>query len=94
MRSNKLIADAGEGVDWLASACPASPGTGSTGKGMVSDQVAGRLKREKRRRVISYESIYRFINAQIRRTKDYSWRHYLPRGKSKRGFRGRRWQFG
>lgn len=39
---------------------------------------------------ISHESIYRFIYAQIARTKDYSWRHYLPRAKSKRGFRGRR----
>lgn len=59
-------------------------------RGWSPAQVAGRLKREKRRRVISYESIYRFIDAQIRRTKDYSWRHYLPRGKSKRGFRGRK----
>jgi transposase, IS30 family len=40
--------------------------------------------------VISYESIYRFIYAQIARTKDYRWRHYLPRGNSKRGFRGRK----
>ncbi len=40
--------------------------------------------------VISHESIYRFIYAQIARKKDYSWRHYLPRGKSKRGWRGRR----
>jgi len=40
--------------------------------------------------VISPESIYRFIHAQIARTKDYSWRRYLPRGKSKRGFRGRK----
>ena len=39
---------------------------------------------------ISYESIYRFIAAQIARTKDYSWRRYLPRAKSKRGYRGRR----
>jgi transposase, IS30 family len=54
------------------------------------EQVAGRLAREAGRNVISYESIYRFIHAQIARTKDYSWRHYLPRGKSKRGFRGRR----
>ena len=53
-------------------------------------QVAGRLKREQGHPVISYESIYRFIDAQIRRTKDYSWRHYLPRGKTKRGWRGRR----
>ena len=27
---------------------------------------------------------------QIARTKDYRWRHYLPRSKSKRGLRGRR----
>ncbi len=53
-------------------------------------QVAGRLRKEKGRKVISYESIYRFIDAQIRRTKDYSWRHYLPRAKAKRGWRGRR----
>ena len=38
---------------------------------------------------ISYESIYRFIQAQIDRTNDYSWRHYLPRAKSKRGRRAR-----
>jgi IS30 family transposase len=60
------------------------------GQGWSPAQVAGRLKKEKRRNVISYESIYRFIDAQIRRTNDYSWRHYLPRGKSKRGWRGRK----
>lgn len=60
------------------------------GQGWSPDQVAGRLKKQKRRKVISYESIYRFIDSQIRRTKDYSWRHYLPRGKSKRGWRGRK----
>jgi transposase, IS30 family len=59
-------------------------------QGWSPAQVAGRLKKEKRRKVISYESIYRFIDSQIRRTKDYSWRHYLPRGKSKRGWRGRK----
>lgn len=59
-------------------------------KGWSPEQVAGRLCRERGRKVISYESIYRFIYAQIARTKDYRWRHYLPRGKSKRGFRGRR----
>jgi transposase, IS30 family len=58
------------------------------GQGWSPSQVAGRLKRENKRRVISYESIYRFIDAQIRRTQDYSWRHYLPRGKSQRGWRG------
>ena len=40
--------------------------------------------------VISHESIYRFIHAQIARTKDYRWRLYLPRAKSKRGCRGRK----
>lgn len=59
-------------------------------RGWSPAQVAGRLKREKGRTVISHESIYRFIESQIRRTKDYRWRHYLPRGKSKRGWRGRR----
>jgi transposase, IS30 family len=58
--------------------------------GWSPEQVAGRLSREQGRTVISYESIYRFIHAQIARTKDYRWRRYLPRGKSKRGFRGRR----
>jgi len=58
--------------------------------GWSPEQVAGRLAREQGRKIISYESIYRFIYAQIARTKDYRWRHYLPQGKSKRGFRGRR----
>jgi len=59
------------------------------GQGWSPAQVCGRLKRENHSRaVISYESIYRFIDSQIRRTQDYSWRHYLPRGKSKRGWRG------
>ncbi|HEY0726020.1 MAG TPA: IS30 family transposase [Pyrinomonadaceae bacterium] len=58
-------------------------------QGWSPAQVCGRLKRENQsRRVLSYESIYRFIDSQIRRTQDYSWRHYLPRGKSKRGWRG------
>jgi len=57
--------------------------------GYSPEQVAGRLAREGSA-CISHESIYRFIDAQIRRTKDYRWRHYLPRGKSKRGWRGRR----
>jgi transposase, IS30 family len=60
------------------------------GQGWSPAQVAGRLKKERKRQVISYESIYRFIDAQIRRTKDFSWRHFLPRGKSKRGWRGHR----
>jgi transposase, IS30 family len=39
---------------------------------------------------LSHETIYRFIAGQITRTKDYSWRLYLPRAKSKRGWRGRK----
>jgi len=58
--------------------------------GWSPEQVAGRMAREAGHPVISHESIYRFIHAQIARTKDYSWRRLLPRGKSKRGFRGRR----
>ena len=64
-------------------------------QGLSPEQVAGRLALESgnpviSNPVISHESIYRFIYAQIRRTKNYNWRHLLPRGKSKRGRRGRR----
>ena len=59
-------------------------------RGWSPEQVAGRFKLEAGRRVISHESIYRFIYGQLARTKDYGWRHYLPRAKSKRGWRGRR----
>lgn len=58
--------------------------------GWSPQQIAGRLKRENGRCLVSHETIYRFIAAQIARTKNYAWRSYLPRGKSKRGFRGRR----
>jgi IS30 family transposase len=59
-------------------------------QGWSPEQIAGRFAREGDQVRISYESIYRFIYAQIRRTKDYGWRHYLPRAKSKRGhFRAR-----
>ena len=50
------------------------------------EQIAGRLALEKGVLHISYESIYRFIHRQIRRKMDYSWRHYLPRGKGQRGY--------
>jgi IS30 family transposase len=59
-------------------------------RGWSPEQVVGRLALDAGRKVISHESIYRFIHAQIARTKDYRWRRYLPRRKSKRGFRGRR----
>jgi IS30 family transposase len=58
--------------------------------GWSPEQVAGRLVREAGRKLISYESIYRFIYAQMARPKDYAWPHYLPRAKSKRGGRGRK----
>ena len=59
-------------------------------QGWSPEQVAGRLAYEQGTPVISYETTYRFIYAQLARTKDYSWRHYLPRAKSKRGRRGRK----
>ena len=59
-------------------------------QGWSPEQVAGRLKLDAGRVVISHESIYRFIYGQFARTQDYGWRHYLPRAKSKRGWRGRR----
>ena len=55
--------------------------------GASPQAVAGRLKRERGQPVISHETIYRFIAAQIARTKDCSWRHYLPQAKSTRGWR-------
>jgi IS30 family transposase len=59
------------------------------GLGWAPQTVATRLAQDHGRR-ISHETIYRFIAAQIARTKDYSWRLYLPRAKSKRGWRGRK----
>jgi len=59
-------------------------------KGWSPEQACGWLKRRHGRHLISPESIYRFIQAQITRHTDYSWRHYLPRAKSKRGCRGRK----
>lgn len=59
-------------------------------QGWSPEQVAGRLEMESGKRVISHESIYRFIYGQMARKKDYGWRHYLPRAKSRRGWRGRK----
>ena len=58
------------------------------GNGLSPEQVVGRMHHETGTAVISHETIYRFIYAQIARHKDYSWRHYLPRAKAKRGWRG------
>ena len=60
---------------------------GDLQKGWSPEQVAGRLRLCKATTTVSHESIYRFIYAQIRRTNDGSWRHYLPCGKYKRGRR-------
>ena len=56
-------------------------------RGWSPVQVAGRLKRELGKAVISHETIYRFIYAQIRRTNNFAWRRYLPRARFKRGWR-------
>jgi IS30 family transposase len=56
-------------------------------RGHSPEQVAGRLRLERGAAVLSAESIYRFIYAQIRRTDDTDWRNYLPRRKYKRGYR-------
>jgi IS30 family transposase len=58
---------------------------GRLAQGWSPEQIAGRLKQEKAKLRISHETIYRFVYAQIRRTNDYSWRHYLPKAKCKRG---------
>ena len=59
-------------------------------QGWSPAQVWGRLRLEQGRTVIGVESIYRFIYAQLKRTNDGAWRHYLPRAKAKRGLRRRR----
>jgi len=64
----------------------------------LRDQVLGRLRAgwspeqvaARSGGAISTETIYRFIYAQITRHNDYSWRHYLPRAKFKRGRRGKK----
>jgi len=58
--------------------------------GLSPEQVAGRLKFENGSCLVSHETIYRFIYAQITRHNDFSWRNYLPRAKAYRGWRGRK----
>jgi IS30 family transposase len=55
--------------------------------GWSPEQVAGRLACEEGRKVISHETIYRFVYAQLKRSNDTAWRLYLPRAKIKRGWR-------
>jgi IS30 family transposase len=59
-------------------------------KGWSPEQVVGWLKNREGRTVIGVETIYRFIYAQLKRTNDGAWRHYLPRAKSRRGRRAKR----
>lgn len=58
--------------------------------GFSPEQSCAFIERRHGLRMIGPETIYRFISAQIARHKDYSWRHFLPRGKSRRGYRGRK----
>ena len=57
-------------------------------QGWSPQQVAGRFALESGRTVISHETIYRFIYAQLARTKNYNWRHYLPQGQVQAGLAG------
>lgn len=58
--------------------------------GWSPEQASDHLAREAGRPVISHESIYRFIDSRISREKNYGWGQYLPRRKSKRGWRGQK----
>src|SRR5258708_1402437 len=60
---------------------------GRLAQGWSPAQVAGRLRRQRGRTVIGCETIYRFIYAELKRTNDGAWRHYLPRAKGRRGRR-------
>lgn len=59
---------------------------GQLSNGWSPELIAGRFAEETGKCIISHESIYRFIYAQITRTNDFRWRHYLPRAKSRRGW--------
>ena len=59
--------------------------------GWSPEQIAGRFRRKAGQTVLSHETIYRFIYAHTTRAKTgTAWRHYLPRAKWQRGWRGRR----
>jgi IS30 family transposase len=58
--------------------------------GWSPEQVAGRLALEAGHKVLSHETIYRFVYAQMKRTQNFSWRLYLPRAKTRRGRRRKR----
>ena len=56
---------------------------GQLAAGWSPEQVARRSGQ------IGTETIYRFIHAQITRHNDFRWRNYLPRRRSRRGWRAR-----
>ena len=59
-------------------------------RGWSPGQVAGRLRLEAGRVVISHETIYRFIYGQFARTKDYGWSTiFLARSRSGAGEAGK-----
>ncbi len=80
---------------WKGSRLERQPGLreqvlGYLAMGCSPQATAGRLALEHGNPVISHESIYRFIYAQLRRSNDKAWRHYLPQAKGKRGYRRRK----
>ena len=64
--------------------------TGLLERGLSPEQAAGRLNREAGGTVLCHETIYRFIYAQVARTKDYRWGRLLPSGRTRRRKRGQR----
>ncbi|HWT11536.1 MAG TPA: IS30 family transposase [Allosphingosinicella sp.] len=57
--------------------------------GWSPEQICGRLALDAGHPVISHETIYRFVHAQMKRTNDVAWRRYLLRGRLKRGWRNK-----
>ena len=58
--------------------------------GWSPEQICGRLALDRGGPVISHETLYRFIHAQMKRTNDVGWRRYLLRGRLRRGWRHKR----
>jgi IS30 family transposase len=56
-------------------------------RGWSPEQIVGRSRHLDGKPALGVETIYRFIYAQSTRHNDGSWRHYLPRAKSRRGWR-------
>src|SRR3546814_6919022 len=50
-------------------------------QGWSPEQVAGRLARDVGHKIISHETIYRFVHAKLKRSNDRRWSFYLPRAK-------------